>query len=224
VTVRRCSNCGGLVGPDVEWCGQCYARVEPMWAEPAPERRQGSTEPGSAPEPSARGAAAAPRGLRVDAEGIVWTCPTCGSENPLDASACDRCGTRFGRLFETEAPPPRISAERAAILSLVYPGIGHLVSGKLADGMARAVVFAFSLGMVLAILLGGRALGGPLVPLLVLFIGVSATLYVATAVDAYRAVRGEPPVLSTRLLLIGATVLLLTAMVVLILGGSRLAV
>jgi hypothetical protein len=179
------------------------------------------------PAPAAPAAAArtlGTGGVRVDAEGIVWTCPVCQAENPLDRSACARCGSPFGRLFETQAPPPRISAERAAILSLVYPGIGHLASGKLADGMARAVVFAFSLGMVLAILLGGGDLGGPLVPLLVLFAGVSATLYVATSVDAYRSVHGDAPILSTRLLLIGATTLLLLAMVVLILGGSRLAV
>jgi hypothetical protein len=280
MSVRRCPSCGGLVGPDAEWCGQCFARLERAAPsqDPAPGRTVGGpagqpvpeTEPApprpaeaptqvqpaapvpvqpaedptpgrpaAAPSPSDRGPGDHPAsgvpagspgppqpplgvsGLRVDPEGIVWTCPVCEAENPLDRPACQRCGTPFGRLFEPEAPPPRVSPERAALLSLLFPGIGHFAAGKLADGMARAVLFAFSLGMVLAILLGGSEIGGPLIPLVILFSGVSATLYAGTAVDAYRAARGEPPVFSTRMLLIGATVLLLVAMAVLVLGGSR---
>jgi hypothetical protein len=52
-----------------------------------------------------------------------------------------------------------------------------------------------------------------------LFVGAAATLYLATAVDAYRAVRREDPVLSTRVLMIGATVLLTIAVAVLIIAA-----
>ncbi len=28
----RCPSCGALVGPGAEWCGQCFARLEPARA------------------------------------------------------------------------------------------------------------------------------------------------------------------------------------------------
>ena len=158
--------------------------------------------------------------LRVEDGEVLWSCPACGGENALDVRACTRCGTPFGKLFEVAEPPPPVTAERAAALSLLFPGVGHIAARRVPDGLARAVVFAFTLGMALAILLGG-GLGGPLLPLLILFLGASACLYLATSVDAYRSVTGDPPVLTTRMLLIGATVLMVLATGVLILSGGR---
>ena len=160
-------------------------------------------------------------GVRVEDGEVLWSCPACGSENALDVRACARCGTPFGKLFEVHEPPPRVTAERAAALSLLFPGVGHIAARRVADGLARSVVFAFTLGMAVAILAGAGGLGGPLVPLLILFLGASACLYLATSVDAHRAVTGDPPVLTTRILLIGATVLMVLATGVLILGGAR---
>jgi hypothetical protein len=254
VTARRCPSCGGLVGADLEWCGQCLTRldrqepepstasepepghelepspgpgVEPLSADPASPNGHGAT--GAVPEPRtggpagpARHAGLAASDVRVEAGQVLWSCPLCAAENPIAVRNCGRCGTPFGRLFEEPEPPARVSPERAAGLSLVFPGAGHVAARKVADGLARAVVFAFTLTMVLAILFAGGGIGGPLTPLLVLFGGASAIVYGATAVDAARAVRKDPPILTTRMLLIGATVLLGLAVVVLVLGGSRL--
>lgn len=233
MSTRRCPVCGGLVSADLEWCSQCFTRFED--AQPEGETTQRSEEtvsPGPITAPGDVGAEGRTRktpsgvqeqrALRVVEEGrVLWDCPVCGQENELAERSCTRCGTTFGRLFEEPTPPPRISPQRAAVLSLVFPGVGHVAAGRVADGLARGVVFAFVLGMVVAILAAGGA-GGPLLPLVVLFGGSGATLYAATAVDAYRAVRQEPPVVSTRLLLIGATILLLVAVGILILGSSRL--
>jgi predicted RNA-binding Zn-ribbon protein involved in translation (DUF1610 family) len=236
MSARRCPNCGGLVTADVEWCGQCFARLGPATAEreEGPEEAPSATEAVAQPETvagessstrasslDATSSSAVP-GIRVIGEDrVVWDCPVCGQENELGSHTCSRCLTEFGRLFAEPEPPPRISPQRAAVLSLVVPGAGHVAAGRVADGLARAVVFAFTLGMVVAILTAGGGLGGPFFPLVVLFVGASTTLYMATAVDAYRAVRREPPLVSTRILLIGAAGLLLVAMAVLLIGGPR---
>jgi hypothetical protein len=34
--MARCVTCGALLGPDAEWCGQCYALVRPRPQGPAP--------------------------------------------------------------------------------------------------------------------------------------------------------------------------------------------
>ena len=233
MTTRRCPVCGGLVSADLEWCSQCFTRFDD--AQPEGEATGQSVEGVSlgtisppADVDAERPTRVTPsvvqegRALRVVEEGrILWDCPVCGQENELAERSCTRCGTAFGRLFEEPTPPPRVSPQRAALLSLVFPGAGHVAAGRVADGLARGVVFAFVLAMVVVILAAGE-LGGPLLPLVVLFGGSGATLYAATAVDAYRAVRQEPPVVSTRLLLIGATILLLVAVAILILGSSRL--
>src|SRR6266498_5352358 len=39
--MARCTACGALLGPDAEWCGQCYALVR----SPEPERPGASVAP-----------------------------------------------------------------------------------------------------------------------------------------------------------------------------------
>jgi RNA polymerase subunit RPABC4/transcription elongation factor Spt4 len=227
---RRCPSCGGLVTADAEWCSQCFARLDgPATGTPegrsptAPPERPAVVSEGERPPPAEPTGAkpSGPSGVRVvEGNRVVWDCPACGRQNDLDTDPCPTCGTAFGRVWQEPESPPRISQDRAMALSLVFPGVGHVAAGRVAEGLARAVVFAFTIGMVVAILGAAGGVGGPLLPLVVLFVGASATLYLATAVDARRAVAKEPPVLSTRMLLIGATVLLLVAMAVLLIGGS----
>ncbi len=56
--MARCTACGALLGPDAEWCGQCYALV----GSPVPERPGAPvppTEPAQAPPVSPNGELAA---------------------------------------------------------------------------------------------------------------------------------------------------------------------
>jgi hypothetical protein len=49
--MARCATCGGLLGPDAEWCGQCFAPVRPA-ADPrgsTPSADRSSIEPASSP-------------------------------------------------------------------------------------------------------------------------------------------------------------------------------
>jgi hypothetical protein len=244
VSERRCPNCGALVGDDAEWCGQCLHRLAPVGGE-APQEPTPGTGPsgnggppdGDEPEPATasavpRGAtAAAPPagfpaatggGVRSGERGIVWDCPTCGTENPLDAPVCSVCGTTFASLVERpEEPPPRVEPGRAAVFSLVFPGLGHYVAGRTADGVARAVVFLFALATGLVILIGGIRNGfGPLVPLMVICLAFAMSLYVVSTVDAGRVASGERQVLTPRMLLYGATGLILVTLGFFILAAT----
>jgi hypothetical protein len=235
VRQRRCPNCGGLVGLDAEWCGQCLHRLDepqdatqPAVTEEHPPARP--PEPSAVdlgPDPSPPGTVPSPprvpgEGFGMRGSGVVWTCPTCGTDNALEAEQCAACGTPFGKLFQRAAPGPKIGPERAAGLSLLFPGLGHVVAGRVAEGVARAVVFAYAVATGISVLVARSGLGlGPFLPLMLLGFAAAAFLYGATAMDAGRVVRGRPPVLTTRMLLYGATTLMLITVAVLVIAGVR---
>ena len=234
---RRCPNCGGLVGADAEWCTQCFARLtdpEPT----APEAGEGESASAPAPAGPAEGSEGTedlgaieegpggflrlgPKtgigaGLHAKGESIVWDCAMCGTENPLEAAVCSVCGTPFGKIFEEPEEGPSVDPGRAATFSLFFPGIGHFLAGRVGEGFARAVVFAFSL--VLGILSIGPVRAGSRglhLMLMLLSFAVSAAIYVTSTADAGRAARGEPQILPMRVLLYGAVGLIFLAIVVL---------
>jgi hypothetical protein len=132
------------------------------------------------------------------------------------------CGTPFSRLFEGESTGPQVNPGRAVGLSLLFPGAGHLVLGRTAEGVARAVVFGYALAIVVSILVARVGGGiGPFLPLLLVSAVAGVGLYAVTAVDAGRIARGERPVLATRALLYGAVGLMLMTVAVLVILGSR---
>lgn len=223
---RRCPSCGGLVSTDARWCGQCLSRLDaptPGETRPVPEPAAEARDPSTmrTSSPSER-VASIGGGIRADGEAIVWTCPTCGSDNSLDARTCGVCGTAFGRLFQDQPAGPEVPAGRAVALSLVFPGLGHAVSGHVGQGLARAVSFGYAVAVAVATLIGreGAALG-PFLPLLGASLVAAVGLYVLSAVDAARAARSEPQVLSTRMISYGATTLVLLTVAVLVIAGLR---
>ncbi|HEV8682876.1 MAG TPA: hypothetical protein VGS09_08900 [Actinomycetota bacterium] len=236
-TERRCPNCGGLVGADAEWCGQCFARLDRTGRAPGvPEGAKRPAPPGEPPEEVQPAEAGSPLQAAVEAEaggggggavrrtaqGLVWTCPRCDLANPIELRICTRCGARFESLFTQPEQGPRIDPGRAARLSLLFPGAGHIAAGRTADGVARAVVFAWVALTVVAILvMRGGFRPGPLLPVLLLYLAAAAVVYGVTAVDARRAVDGEPPLLTSRMLLYGVGVLILLTVGVMFLLGVR---
>lgn len=245
---RRCPTCGALVSADAQWCGQCLERLEPppgsVANEPMPgtgPSGNGGPPDGEEPEPATASAvprgstAAAPPagseaaamagGVRAGERGIVWDCPTCGNENPLESSICSVCGTTFASMVEPkEEPGPSIDAGRAATFSLVFPGLGHYLAGRTADGVARAVVFLFALATGVVILVGGLRNGfGPLTPLMVICLAFAMSLYVVSTVDAGRVAQGERQVLTPRMLLYGATGLILVTLAFFIVAATSAA-
>lgn len=213
---RRCPRCGGLVAEDARWCGQCLARLDDAREDaPAP------VAPASTPERS-RPAAEPSGSVEVEEGRAVWTCPSCGSRNALDDDVCPRCGRSFASLFAEPDPPPRVAASRAAVLSLVVPGLGHVAAGRAAEGVARFVVFAYALGTALVVLLGkGVLASGPLVPLGWLALAGAVVVYLSAAVDAARVAERREPALSNRALLYGAIGLMMLTVIVLVVSGLR---
>jgi TM2 domain-containing membrane protein YozV len=160
--------------------------------------------------------------IRAEGERLTWVCPTCQNENPLEASACATCGTPFASLFNEPERGPRTPPGRAVSLSLLFPGVGHFALGRGVEGLARGVVFAWLIATVLAIVIMRRGVGlGPFLPLLALLLLAAVTVYVLTAVDARRAAGGEPPVLSTRVLMYGVTGLMLLTILILFVTSLR---
>jgi hypothetical protein len=190
VEERRCPNCHALVSADADWCGQCFTslRVEPETPTvPSPVRVSA--------DPSATKTGTA-----------MWTCPTCGEENGLDLDACAVCGTSFATLFRQDERPPAVDPRFALTRSLIFPGLGHRAVGRGADGLARAVLFVFTFGMALLILIS-RPSAGPVVGLLVLYGSLAVGLYVLTALEAYQMAQGGGPIVSSRVLLWGVVAL-----------------
>ena len=233
MTERRCPSCGGLVAEDAEWCGQCLSRLDRPEGQPARDLPVEPVDlPGGSPqaappgaEPTGNGPAAPVReapGLRAQGDEVLWACPTCGSDNRLEDSTCPSCGTPFRELFAEPTTRVLPAPRRALALSLLFPGAGHIAAGRVAEGMARAVVFAFALGTGLTILLSRQGLGlGPFVALVAVLALAATLLYGLTAADAVRVVGGESQIVTTRMLLYGATGLILLTIVVVVMTGLR---
>lgn len=111
---------------------------------------------------------------------------------------------------------------RVTRLSLLFPGAGHVAAGRVGDGVARAIVFAWTALSALAILVtGGGFRTGAVLPVLLLYVAAAAGVYTVSAVDARRAAEGHPPVLSSRVMLYGVTGLILLTVAILFLTGIR---
>jgi hypothetical protein len=197
---RRCPSCGSRVAADAEWCALCYARL------PAPSIAQ------------TRGGMATPGGgaLHVAEGKPAWTCAVCGETNPIDTAMCATCGTAFARLFEQPAERPHVDPEKAAVWSLLWPGLGHWRAGYRADAIARGVLFAWTFGALTILLVSRFGKGGLGVtfPLFLLFASSSAAVYAVSVFDAYRLAGGQDPLVSSRALLWGSAALVVLSVLI----------
>ncbi len=141
--------------------------------------------------------------LEVSEAGTTWVCPVCETTNGIELSACSMCGTPFARLFQETEAVPEIVPQTAAVWSLAWPGLGHWKAGRRADGVARMVLFGWTFGALMVLLISrfGKGGLGPTVPLFLLFALSSLAIYVVSALDAYRIAAGDDPILGSRALL-----------------------
>jgi len=132
----------------------------------------------------------------------------------MEVDACLACGTPFGRGFETPGEGPSISPRSAIRWSLLYPGLGHFRAGRGIDGLARAVVFTWPLLTGIAFLsLRPKGGFGAVGMLGTAFVLCAALFYAVAALDAGRAANGDDPLVSSRMLLWIAAVLVLSSVV-----------
>ena len=197
----RCPHCGGLNLADAQWCGQCLKPFAPAESETraattavatdAPAAPGEETAPAVAPSVTAGRAAASgeSRAISVSAEGIVWTCPTCETENPIDSFVCSVCGTTFAQMVHPEPERPERDPNTTALISLFFPGAGHAYLGMWSEAIARAVVSVWAIAVALIAAYAGEEASGRLIT--ILFGLVAFGIWGVTAHDAYRSARHE---------------------------------
>ncbi len=203
---RRCPTCGALVGPEAEWCGQCFSSLVPKAEEGArvrsavSMRRDPATPQGVTP-------------LHARPGDPAWPCPVCDNRNPIELQACAACGTPFGHGYGEPEPPPDVEPRSAFLWSLLFPGLGQLRCGKAFEGAARAVLFTWTLGAAILLLVSRSGKGGlgSLGPLFGLFAVCAFVVYALSALDAHRVASGEGPLVSARMLLWGSVGLIVVS-------------
>jgi hypothetical protein len=180
---RRCPNCSALVSADADWCGQCFTSLRAPAPDPAPVTQA------SVGAPAAEGAAT-----------LMWPCPTCGTQNPIELDLCSVCGTSFGQLLRDEAVVSTVSPRDAFLWSLTFPGVGHAKVGRAPDGIARGTLFVLTFGLALLIMVSGVSTA-PVFGVVVILLGSALVIYLGSAAEAYRIAGGGPPFVSARALL-----------------------
>lgn len=123
--------------------------------------------------------------FKVTAEGIIWTCTRCETENPLEAPVCSVCGARFAEIVQPPVERPVRDPNTVALFSLFFPGAGHWYLGLKSQAVARAVLSSW----VFAIAILAGVAGSP--PMAVAFLVAAFGLWAATAHDAFREARNE---------------------------------
>lgn len=237
----RCPGCGALNPESADWCSQCYADLRPA-EETAPPvddataARDVTGAPSSpAPEP---GGPAGPtprteeldtgagRFRRRDGE-LEWRCAVCDDWNPLGAGACASCGTPFGRTVAGTPAPELEDVDQGTVVlaSGILPGLGHILLGRQAQGITRALFFLFcALGGYL-MLRSAAAAGQSVLPAVPLLLG-AFTVWGLSIHDVLALTNRRPEMLTPRVLLwlvVGVIGLLLLAFVpgVLSVGGGE---
>lgn len=117
----------------------------------------------------------------------------CEFVNDIEASVCSRCGSPFGKLLAT--PPRRASRakrERAIPLSVALPGLGHWAMGRDGEALARTILYVWSVGIALLLLLRPSATGGAVVRAVgALFALAAAGVWLLSLLETMRLVQGD---------------------------------
>jgi hypothetical protein len=140
---------------------------------------------------------------------VEWRCRRCEAWSPLLSSTCTTCGGPREGFGEDTAPDAARVPDVSVLLavSVVLPGVGHLLAGRAGTGVARLALWLLWLAPGLPAVLGAQGAVAAL-PGLVLLAG-AAVLWAATLVDVQRLAGGDGrEVLTSRRLLwlVGAVV------------------
>ncbi len=181
------------------------------------------------PAPGPPGTAPADSPTFLDGEplrpGPTWPCAVCQTPNPLDRDTCVTCGAPFARLFDEPGARTDVRPSTALRFSLLFPGLGHAVAGRKAEGLARAILFAWCAATAAILLLAVHPAGGLgiLAPMAMVFAAGTAVWYGATAYDAYRLAGGEPQVVTSKVMLYAVAAMMMLSIGSVFLMVSRAA-
>ena len=220
----RCSSCGALVSVDAEWCGQCFTPLKVAQASreelAAKVGIKVTEEPPSDPTLESDGSVARPTTTGRKPR-LSWPCPACEHENDIQLNLCEICGTSFASLMKTDDEPVSVEPKDALIRSLIYPGLGHRLAGRGADGVARGALFTLSAILLLMVALSGLGSAGQSA-MVALYLTTTLIIYVGSAAEAYRIAGGGAPFVSARTLLWVTVGLLLVSIGLLALAATVL--
>lgn len=198
----RCPACGASNQASAAWCGQCLRRM----GEPAAGAPQATTTtpvdahpdeqaPALPEQPAQRpalGVVPDAAGVRRAGDALVWACPACGRDNSIEALRCSVCNTPLATLFEPPSTPPAPSPRTAMLLSAVLPGAGHAAVGLGAAGVARGVLWLWTLLVGLLLTLRDvRRSPGVVHGLGILFLLAAAAVWGLCMAEVVRATRGD---------------------------------
>lgn len=212
-TETHCANCGAVVFEGTAWCGLCFEPIPR--AGPAAEIEGSDT---TAPGPRADAdesvvdletAAIEPEAKRTP----LWPCPTCGDSNPIELDNCATCGTPFAALMRQDEVRPNVEPSVAFRRSLRYPGLGHQLVGRGADGLARGVLFTVFVLIALLILLSGSR-SPAVIAMLLLFGGGALLVYMMSAIEARQLAEGGGLIVPSRTLMWFTVGVLLSSIVI----------
>ncbi len=158
-----------------------------------------------------------------DIDGVVeWRCRTCGSWVGLEQAACTVCGTArtgFGGDTSSTRDVRDLDGSRILGASLVLPGLGHVLAGRIGSGITRML-------LALIWLIGGLwwlvATTTGRLPGVILVIG-AVLLWVASAMDIRGLLAGGEEPFGVRGLLwfvVGVTALLMITVAVAATGSA----
>jgi ribosomal protein L40E len=193
---RRCPDCGASNPFAADWCSQCHRRFDhspprPAGTNGAERSKPAAAKTGVATLAEIDGSPAVRRSHEGD--GLVWTCPACETENPLEASACARCGSPFVSFFaRPKARRLRASSRGALIGSAALPGLGHWLLGITGAAIARALLYLWTLGVSVLLLARPPSTGRSLVRAVATVFALSAAaVWVVSFLETGRLAEGN---------------------------------
>ncbi|HEX9312657.1 MAG TPA: hypothetical protein VGA30_07530 [Actinomycetota bacterium] len=176
---------------------------------PAPQDRPAGAEPRPAEAPPGGGQFVGGEPVKPRP---TWPCAVCGAANDLELDTCASCGAPFARLFQEGVATNDVEPKRAVAFSLAFPGLGHAVAGRKAEGLARAILFAWAAATAILLLTAHPAGGlGFLAPMAMLFVLSAIVWYAVTALDAFRLTSGQRQIVSSKVMLYGVAGLMLVS-------------
>lgn len=186
----RCPSCGASNAAGAQWCGQCLARFGvPPAPAPAPPPSSPSPKPVSPaalqPVPS--------HGVHRRGDDLFWTCPACDAVNDMAHTTCPVCGTVIAALFgATKTRGPKRTGPMVVALSAVLPGAGHGYAGRMADAVARGVLFLWTSAIGILLLTRTNARGASVFRAVgAVFVITAVGTWLVTMLEAQRLSKGD---------------------------------
>ena len=123
-------------------------------------------------------------------------CRMCGEQLPADAAICEKCGHVIERGAKNQPNgvgymKPLKSKGIAAVLSVIFMGLGQIYAGKIARGVVLAIIEAFCISQVFAFSLALLAVDLT-ITMWAAYLGitiVSIVLWAWQVFDAYKLAR-----------------------------------